>query len=48
MKGIIYVKVALYLEQDQTEEEVQRIVSETDYEFNHYLISHTETKEILD
>jgi len=41
MKGIVYVKVALYLECDATESEVQEIVSEMDYEFKHPLIAET-------
>jgi len=41
MKGIVYVKVALFLECDATESEVQEIVSEMDYEFKHRMISET-------
>jgi len=47
MKGIIYVKVALYLECDATEEECRNIVQEMDYEFQHKLISKTKIQEIL-
>ena len=46
MKGIIYVKVALYLNQDVDEEQEQEIVSEMDYNFDHPMIDHTEIKEI--
>ena len=35
MQGIIYVRVALYLECDATEEEVKEIVDEMDYDFQH-------------
>ena len=45
-KGIIYVKVALYLECDADEDEVQGIVNEMDYEFNHPMIQQTEIKEV--
>jgi len=45
MQGIIYVKVALYLEADADEDEVQEIVSEMDYNFSHPMISHTEIQE---
>jgi len=47
MKGIIYLRVALYLETDVTEEEVQDIVQEVDYEFNHPLVAETKIQEIL-
>lgn len=46
MQGIIYVKVALYLERDADEDEVQEIVNEMDYEFHHPMIQETEIKEI--
>jgi hypothetical protein len=46
MKGIIYVKVALYLECDATEAEAQKILQEVDYEFKHPLISHTAIKDV--
>jgi len=42
MQGIIYIKVALYLETDVTEEQAQEIVNEMDYEISHPLINHTE------
>jgi len=45
-KGVIYVKVALYLECDVDEEEEQEIVNEMDYNFSHPMISHTEIKDI--
>ena len=48
MQGIIYVKVALYLESDADEDEVQEIVNEMDYEFRHPMVQETEIKEILD
>jgi hypothetical protein len=48
MQGIIYVKVALYLETDVTEEQAQEIVNEMDYEISHQLISYTEIKEIIE
>jgi len=46
MQGIIYIRVALYLETDVSETEAQEIVNEMDYEFDHPLISHTEIKDI--
>lgn len=46
MRGVVYVKVALYLETDLTEEEVQEMVSEMDYGFDHKMISHTEIIEV--
>lgn len=46
MQGIIYVKVALYLETDVDEVTAQEIVSEMDYDFKHTLISHTEIQGI--
>jgi hypothetical protein len=45
-QGIIYVKVALYLEADADEEEVQEIVSEMDYEFRHPMIQETKIQEV--
>ena len=46
MQGIIYVKVALYLNADVTEEEAQEIVNEMDYNFSHTMIDHTEIQGI--
>ena len=45
-QGIVYVKVALYMECDVEDDEAQEIVSEMDYEFKHPMISHTEIKDI--
>ena len=45
-KGIIYVKVALYLECDADEDEVQEIVSEMDYNFSHPMIQETNIQEV--
>ena len=45
-KGVVYIQVALYLECDQDEEEIQEIVNEMDYEFQHPMIQYTEIKEI--
>ena len=47
-KGIIYVKVALYLEADVDDEEAQEIVADMSYDFNHVMISATEIQEIID
>jgi len=44
-KGIIYLKVALYLECDADEQEVQDIVSEMDYDFSHPMIQDTKILE---
>jgi len=41
MKGVIYISVALYLEQDQDQEGIDEIISEMDYEFKHPLIADT-------
>ena len=41
MKGVIYISVSLYLEQDQDQETIDDILSEVDYSFNHPLISET-------
>jgi hypothetical protein len=46
MAGIIYVKVALYLEADVEKEEAQEIVEAMDYNFKHTMISHTEIKDL--
>ncbi len=48
MQGIIYVRVALYLETDVTEEQAQEIINEMDYDISHPLISHTEIQEIIE
>jgi len=39
--GVIYLNVSIYLKTDLTEEEINDLVSEVDYSFNHRLISDT-------
>jgi len=46
-KGIVYLQVALYLEADADDDEIQDIVSEMDYSFTHPMISDTEVQGIL-
>lgn len=46
MQGIIYVKVAIYLNADVSEEEAQVIVEDMDYKFKHVMIDHTEIQEV--
>ena len=46
--GVVYVKVALYMNADVDQEEAQEIVENMDYDFKHIMISHTEVKEIED
>ena len=46
MQGVIYVKVAIYLNADVDEDEAQEIVNEMDYEFKHTMIDHTEIQGI--
>ena len=41
MKSIIYLSVSLYLNSDMSQEEVDDLISEVEYDFNHYNISHT-------
>lgn len=48
MRGVIYVKLALYLELDVDDEQAQEIVNELDYDVKHNLISHTEIQEIIE
>jgi hypothetical protein len=48
MQGVIYVKVALYLETDVTEDQAQEIVNEMNYEITHPLINNTEIQEIIE
>jgi hypothetical protein len=44
MKGVVYVKVAVYFELDLSDEQIDEVISEVDYDFKHNLISHTEIK----
>jgi hypothetical protein len=44
----VYVSVKLYLKDGQTEDSIQEIVSEMDYDFTHDDIVETEIIDILD
>ena len=44
--GVVYVKVALYMNADVDLAEAQEIVAEMDYEPRHLMISHSEVKEV--
>lgn len=44
----VYISVKLYLKDGQTEESIQEIVSEMDYNFTHDDIVETEIVDILD
>ena len=47
-ENYVYIKVKLTLKQDQTEESIQEIVSEMDYDFSHREIIDFEIKDIID
>jgi len=38
---VAYLNVSIYFETDLTEEEIQNVISEVEYEFPHNLISET-------
>lgn len=44
--GVAYVSVALYLELDLTEQEIQELVAEMVYDMKHRDIQHTQIKEV--
>lgn len=46
MKGIAFLTVKVWFETDLTDEEIDEVVQEVDYEFNHKLIAQTEIIEI--
>lgn len=41
MKGTIEISVTLFFEQDLTDEQIDDVISETDYNFKHLLIQET-------
>ncbi len=47
-ENYVYIKVKLTLKEDQTEESIQEIVSEMDYDFSHREIIDLEIKDIID
>tara|TARA_R100000700_G_scaffold19591_1_gene26253 strand:+ start:928 stop:1110 length:183 start_codon:yes stop_codon:yes gene_type:complete len=48
MRTYVYIKVKLYLKEGQTEDSIQDIVQEMDYDFDHDEIVDTEIKDIID
>ena len=46
MKGVAYLTVKVWFETDLTDTEIDEVIQEVDYEFNHNLITQTEIIEI--
>lgn len=46
MKGVAYVVVKIMFECDLTDTEIDEVIQEVDYSFDHKLIAETEIQEI--